>query len=275
MGRLMQNLRTDDFSNLHPVVQSAYAHYAFVRIHPFADGNGRVARTLASVYLMKESYIPLIIFSDQRDAYIDALEAADEGDFQLFSDFIFQRGIGAMELVKQFADSARFPDPKDTLAAISKLYIAHSGLGHLELDSLGQQLFRLAKTALETEGDKRIKGLVKFGTNSGSHGVDTNLIPNGFRPLVGDTVPYFSIKASTDQPARANVSMAFRTFVAKSEATDGIAIVSDEAGIHQLRASLSDLKSSPQGSTEFFIKMNAWAAGVIGNLLGRVAGEAE
>jgi Fic family protein len=53
MGRLIEELRTKEFLAAHPVVQAAYAHYAFVCVHPFVDGNGRVARALASVFLYR------------------------------------------------------------------------------------------------------------------------------------------------------------------------------------------------------------------------------
>ena len=64
------------------------AHYAFVCIHPFADGNGRVSRALASVFLYRSPGIPLVIFADQKNTYIDALEAADKGKYNLFVQFI-------------------------------------------------------------------------------------------------------------------------------------------------------------------------------------------
>ena len=43
-----------------------HAHPAFVRIHPFADGNGRVARALAAVFLYRRPGVPLVIFADQK-----------------------------------------------------------------------------------------------------------------------------------------------------------------------------------------------------------------
>ena len=48
-------------------------HAGFVRIHPFADGNGRMARLLANVPVLEAGYPPLIIPREQRSAYISAL----------------------------------------------------------------------------------------------------------------------------------------------------------------------------------------------------------
>jgi len=63
-------------------VQSAWLHHRFTQIHPFQDGNGRVARALASLILLKNGLFPLIITRDDRPSYIDALEEADKGDLQ-------------------------------------------------------------------------------------------------------------------------------------------------------------------------------------------------
>jgi len=53
MHRFVEQLHHDDFAAAHPVLQAAYAHYCLVAVHPFQDGNGRVARALASVYLYR------------------------------------------------------------------------------------------------------------------------------------------------------------------------------------------------------------------------------
>jgi Fic family protein len=60
-----------------PEVFSAWLHHRFAQIHPFQDGNGRVARALASLVFMREGWFPLVIHRDQRPDYINSLEAAD------------------------------------------------------------------------------------------------------------------------------------------------------------------------------------------------------
>ncbi len=63
-----------------PIVVAAWLHHAFAQIHPFEDGNGRVARALASVHLIRHGLLPLTVYRDMRTRYITALEAADRGD---------------------------------------------------------------------------------------------------------------------------------------------------------------------------------------------------
>ncbi len=65
----------------HPVEHSALAHYKLVFLHPFIDGNGRVARLLMNLILMKNQYPPAIILMKKRMEYYDALKRADAGNY--------------------------------------------------------------------------------------------------------------------------------------------------------------------------------------------------
>ena len=61
--------------------QGSWLHHAFVQIHPFADGNGRVARalTLCSV-LQRHRYAPLVVDCFHRTQYLESLDAANQGE---------------------------------------------------------------------------------------------------------------------------------------------------------------------------------------------------
>jgi len=63
-----------------PEVLSAWVHHKFTQIHPFQDGNGRVARTLASLVFLKAGLFPLVLREKDRDEYIISLEESDAGD---------------------------------------------------------------------------------------------------------------------------------------------------------------------------------------------------
>ncbi|MCQ4360630.1 Fic family protein [Mycobacterium gordonae] len=121
MQRLVEELRSLNFQDAHAVVQAAYAHYAYVCIHPFADGNGRVARALSSVYLYRYPGVPLIVFADQRNRYYDALEQADDGKPGPFVRFIADQTIDAINLIRtQLSNTA--PPVADTLTSLSELF---------------------------------------------------------------------------------------------------------------------------------------------------------
>jgi Fic family protein len=64
----------------HPVLTAAKAHLDFVFIHPFVDGNGRVARLIMNLFLLQEGYNIALIPPVLRVDYISSLEAAHEND---------------------------------------------------------------------------------------------------------------------------------------------------------------------------------------------------
>ncbi len=78
--RKVQDLMDGFFSwlkkeeKMHAVELAAEAHYRFVIIHPFIDGNGRTARLLMNMILMMKGYPPAIIRKNDRLAYIKSLE---------------------------------------------------------------------------------------------------------------------------------------------------------------------------------------------------------
>lgn len=64
----------EDTSDNKLLLKAAYFHAVFETIHPFADGNGRVGRTLLNYYLMLHDYPPLVIYDEDKNTYYMALE---------------------------------------------------------------------------------------------------------------------------------------------------------------------------------------------------------
>lgn len=64
----------------HPIIKAATAHYEFVTIHPFIDGNGRTARLLMNLILLQNGYPPAVIRVANRANYIQSLESAQIND---------------------------------------------------------------------------------------------------------------------------------------------------------------------------------------------------
>ena len=69
-----------DHDNVAPEVEAAWLHHRFTQIHPFQDGNGRIARALATLVFVKAGWFPLVVRDRDRAKYIAALESADGGD---------------------------------------------------------------------------------------------------------------------------------------------------------------------------------------------------
>lgn len=79
-----QHIRDD----VPPDVQAAWLHHRFSIIHPFTDGNGRVARCLATLVLLKARWLPLVVIRTDRDEYIQSLRKADRLDLKPLVDFM-------------------------------------------------------------------------------------------------------------------------------------------------------------------------------------------
>lgn len=95
-------------SELHPVIKACVAHFYFVYIHPFGDGNGRTARALSYMMLIQSGYEFFRYFSisnlvsDERGKYYRSMVNVeeDEGDMTYFIDFysnMLSRSVIRME----------------------------------------------------------------------------------------------------------------------------------------------------------------------------------
>lgn len=68
---------------VHPLIIASWFHHAFVAIHPFQDGNGRVARLLTSLIFIKFNFFPLTVNRQDKIAkYFKGLQKADVGQPQ-------------------------------------------------------------------------------------------------------------------------------------------------------------------------------------------------
>lgn len=83
----INSVNTNDAENIIKI--ATYFHNKFENIHPFADGNGRVGRTLLNYILMINDLPPLIIYDEDKEAYYKALEKYDkEEDINIMIEFI-------------------------------------------------------------------------------------------------------------------------------------------------------------------------------------------
>ncbi len=86
MDRLVSMHQAHLATGVAPEVEAAWLHHRFSQIHPFQDGNGRVCRALASMVLVSAGLFPLVVTRDDKNKYLDALEAADRGNLALLVD---------------------------------------------------------------------------------------------------------------------------------------------------------------------------------------------
>jgi Fic family protein len=79
-----------EFANEDPIIVASWLHHRFTQIHPYQDGNGRVARALTTLILLRADLLPLVVDRDLRTEYIKALELADQAQLSTLAE-IFAR----------------------------------------------------------------------------------------------------------------------------------------------------------------------------------------
>lgn len=102
VAELMEKLiyRYDEWKErYHPIIVAALLHAEFVKIHPFIDGNGRTARLLMNFEAMKNGYPPIIIRTEQRHSYYDALDkGAMTGNYTDFVKMVTKQAEEMLDL---------------------------------------------------------------------------------------------------------------------------------------------------------------------------------
>ena len=114
MDRLIEMHAQHLKKGVPPEIESAWLHHRFTQIHPFQDGNGRVARALASLVLLRARWFPLVVDRSQRSEYIEALEFADKGDLEPLVDLVseiqkraFLKALSISESIQQERESVQ------------------------------------------------------------------------------------------------------------------------------------------------------------------------
>ena len=109
MDRLIETHKTH--SAHPPLAQAAWLHHRFVQIHPFEDGNGRVARCLATLVLIRAGLFPMVVLNEDRDKYLDSLDDANGGDLSPFvcrlAEWQKRHFVRALGIASQVSDESR------------------------------------------------------------------------------------------------------------------------------------------------------------------------
>jgi len=107
-------------SELDPAHKASVAHFKFVSIHPFIDGNGRVARLLLNLILLKSGLLPLIIRPRDRKYYINFIEEAQlSQQTDIYERFMLNAYIRSMNTYIAMFDEKNSDIPVNKLLKIS------------------------------------------------------------------------------------------------------------------------------------------------------------
>lgn len=96
LDRVLEQLR--ELPTENAVLRATWAHWAIARIHPFYDGNGRMARLWQDLVLIDGKLTCAIILPGERVEYLDALMTADEGDFNPLVQMVARRLASTFDL---------------------------------------------------------------------------------------------------------------------------------------------------------------------------------
>ena len=137
MNDLIEWYRDQDGRGEHPIIVAATFHYRFVRIHPFDDGNGRLARLLMNMILIRHGYTVAIIEAESRDQYIREIEEVARTDtLSQFIEFIASCCEYSLDLHLRAARGESIEDPGDIdrEIAIFKRSLHRRGGGNAPVD---------------------------------------------------------------------------------------------------------------------------------------------
>jgi Fic family protein len=261
MARLVNEMRSEAFLSAHPVLQAAYAHYGLVVIHPFADGNGRVARALASAFTYRAISMPIMILTEQKEAYLDVLEAADKGDYQLFVNFMLARSLDTILLVNESLRTAASPAPDESLDAIKSLYLSKGGYTKEQVDEAGRKLIITA----EKEFAKVITGIA-LGKVHGYARLNDGLIfkysAHAGQPVHEDTQHndsgrHLEVELQTIHPYEAKTIRQFDLFLPRSAGNEDDFQLRQKSGKEIFLARMEELQTVNAGVLQIRIALFA------------------
>ena len=212
MARLMNELRSDEFQNAHPAMQAAYAHYGLVDTHPFAGWKrSRCVGALASVFTYRAISMPIMILSEHKVAYLDALEAADRGEYQVFVEFMLSRSLDTLTLVGESMRGVSGYASTDRAAAVNALYITRGGYSQGQVDEAGRRFLDLLMKEFGNSIAQIAGPNIEGNSGSFTSSVGSTIPDPSYRLFVtdNDTLVACSVELRSSPPARAR---AFRHY---------------------------------------------------------------
>ncbi len=105
--------QVDPSDDIHPLVTAVLFHHRFTAIHPFDDGNGRLARLLMNFILMQHRFPPVIVRQETRSVYYAALNQADQGVYLPLFEYLYEALERSLKLQLSGLQGEDIADPED------------------------------------------------------------------------------------------------------------------------------------------------------------------
>ncbi|MDQ3821216.1 MAG: hypothetical protein M3362_26535, partial [Acidobacteriota bacterium] len=231
----------------------------------------RVARALASVFTYRSLSVPLLILVENRVQYIAALESADQGDFQPFVSFVFERTLDSIQLFKESLQAAEAPEIESPLAELQALYFTKGGFTHEQVDNAGSIMVQNFTNALQQQGEKLKSHSDKLQIQVGSIGANYPPSRDTSRlPMSGGKQVYASF--STTAPAQAGLVMNFALEVPKNCDVEDEFIIRSMETNQTFEARINELL--PVVSPALLMRMTIAAEGIMTKAIPRLVDQA-
>jgi Fic family protein len=148
-------------------VEAAWLHHRFTQIHPFADGNGRVARAISSIVFIKAHWFPLIVKREDWSRYVSALEQADHGHLRsLISLFVEAQRVALLQASEAAHNASPPASPHEEILAARDRLIQRGKLpppGWPTANTTASRLAGLAARRFEEIADELKNEIGKVG----------------------------------------------------------------------------------------------------------------
>jgi hypothetical protein len=214
--------------------------------------------------------MPIVILSEHKETYLNALENADLGDYQKFVDFILLRSLDTIQLVYESVRGVSSRNPIEIAREFQKLYLTKGGYTQDEVDASGQELIKV----VADEFGKRIKEIETpklHGTQSLIPANYISQVPTHRVPLGGGKA--LNVNLHSDRPASAKIARNFGLLVPKDAgAEDDIQLRALPQG-EEFVARLDELRPTVSGT--LFIRVSIFVERTIGEMLSELKTLAE
>lgn len=162
MNNLLEWYRDAEKDGLHPILISAIFHHKFTSIHPFDDGNGRLARILSNFILLRHNYPVIVIKNKDKVQYYSTLNIADNG---IYEDLIklFAENIGYSFDIIQKAINGENINEADDLDKEIELFTKEMQFQNIEVIDFEKDRKYLIKTYIKDYLDYLFPKVIKIG----------------------------------------------------------------------------------------------------------------